>query len=106
MLPFPESFVFGNFRDPSGPRQPGRAGYREPVDWKVTHVIRMRELNKVGEFLFKDFRNVGFCRIRADWHSHGDSAAAQRTVRYTDISAAPLAVGHFAYIKTGDYKSR
>ena len=48
----------------------------------------MRELNKVGKFLFEDFGNVGFSRIRADRHSHGDSAATERAGRYANVSAA------------------
>jgi hypothetical protein len=62
----------------------------------------LSELNEVGEFLFKDFRNVGFSRIRADRHSHGDSAATERTGRYADVSTAPLAVRHFACIVDGN----
>jgi hypothetical protein len=58
-------------------------------------------LNEVGEFLFKDFRNVGFSCIRTNRHSHGDRAATQRTGRYADVSTAPLAVGHCSRIVDG-----
>jgi hypothetical protein len=85
---FPEKSHFGNFRCLRVRELPMRS--------------ELRELNKVGEFLFKDFRNVGFCRIRTDRYSHGDSAATQGTGRYADVSTAPLAVGHFARIVDGN----
>ena len=58
----------------------------------------LSEVNKACEFLFKHFRNLRFRRIRANRHSHGDRASPQGAGRYTDISTAPLTVGHFAYI--------
>jgi hypothetical protein len=87
-----QSLVIANSRRPKG------AGGKLPMR------SELRELDKVRELLFKYFRNVGFSRIRADRHSHGDGAATQRTGRYTDVSTAPLAVGHFTYIVDG--KSR
>lgn len=61
----------------------------------------MRELDKVGEFLFEHLRNAGFDRIRPCRHSHGYSATTERTGRYADVGTATVAVRHLSNIIDG-----
>src|ERR1700734_419774 len=58
----------------------------------------LRELNKVRELLFKHLGDVGLDRNRCDRHSHDDRAAAERPWHDANVSAAALAVRHFAKI--------